>query len=100
MPSAELGQLGGQLLAHVLVAPGGLGVAADDEPYGVADPDFLDPHVAGDLGVAALALKGGLDLGGPGAELLADDAGVVTAAEVAAVAVAGESAVGHPLRSC
>ena len=58
----QVGQLGDELLAHVPVTFGGFGVVADDEPVGVADPHFLDPHVLGDLGVAALPGQGGLHL--------------------------------------
>jgi hypothetical protein len=55
--------LGEELFTRVLVAHRGFGVVADHEPFGVADPDLLDAHVLGDLGVAALAGQGGLDLG-------------------------------------
>ena len=55
-------QVFGESLAHGGVAGGGLGVVADHESFGAgavvgtaarADPDFLDPQVAGDLTEAA-----------------------------------------------
>ena len=55
----RLGQRGQQPLAHRSVAVGLLGVVADNEPLVVADLDFLDAQVVGDLLVAALPLKGG-----------------------------------------
>ncbi|MGO4752195.1 hypothetical protein AB4212_26900 [Streptomyces sp. 2MCAF27] len=84
-------ELGDELFAYVLVTGGGLGVVTDHEPLGVGDPHFFDPHVLGDLAVAALAGQGSLHLRTAGAEFLADDIGVVALAEVAAVAFAGES---------
>ena len=48
------GELGDKLFAYVLVAGGGFGVVTDHEPFGVGDPYLLDPHVLGDLAVAAL----------------------------------------------
>ena len=67
------------------VAAGGFGVEADHEPLMVADPDFLDPHVRGDFGVAALAGQRGGDLGRSGAQFLPDDVVVITRSQVAAV---------------
>jgi hypothetical protein len=56
--------VGQQLLAHVLVPLGGFGVVADDEPVaGVVEGDFLDLHVVGDGGVAALPGQGLLRFG-------------------------------------
>lgn len=55
-------ELGDELFAYVLVTGGGFGVVADHEPFGVGDPHLLDPHVLGDLAVAALAGQGGLHL--------------------------------------
>src|SRR3954469_19183704 len=78
------------------VAGGGVGVVADHEPLCVGDLHFLDPHVLADLGVAALAGQGGLDLWGVRAELLPDDGGVITLSQVAAVGLGGEPAVGDP----
>src|SRR6266540_2649220 len=46
----------------------------------VADADFLDPQVVGDVLVAALAGQGGGGLGRAGAQLLADDVVVVAGA--------------------
>ena len=80
----------------MLVTDRGFGVVTDDEPFGVADPHLLDTHVPGDVLVAALPGQGLLDLGGCGAELLADDVGVGAAAQVAAVGLGGEAAVGDP----
>src|SRR5512133_2638215 len=65
-------------------------------PLGVRHPDFLDPHVPRDLGVAALPGEGGFDLRGLGAQLLADDVGVIALAQVAAVVLGAEPAVGDP----
>src|SRR6266540_3368438 len=62
------------------VTLGGVGVVADDEPLVVADADFLDPQVVGDVLVAALAGQGGGGLGRAGAQLLADDVVVVAGA--------------------
>ena len=67
-------------LAAILVAGGAVGVVADHEPLGLGDPDFLDPHVVGDLGVAALARQRGLDLRGVRPQLLPDDVGVIALA--------------------
>jgi len=71
--------------AHMGVAAGGLGVEADHEPFMVADPHFLDAHVPGDIGVAALAGQRGLDLGRSGAQFLPDDVVVIPRSQVAAV---------------
>ncbi|MEV7971430.1 hypothetical protein AB0O34_36365, partial [Sphaerisporangium sp. NPDC088356] len=80
----------------MLVAFGGFGVVADREPFGVGDPHLLDPHVPGDLAVAALPGQGGLHLRAAAAEFLSDDVGAISLAEVAAVAFAGESPAGDP----
>src|SRR6266511_4009857 len=74
------------------VTLGGVGVVADDEPLVVADADFLDPQVVGDVLVAALAGQGGGGLGRAGAQLLADDV-VVVAVAVAVAVVAGRVGV-------
>ena len=58
---------------------------ADDEPLGLADPHLLDPQVAGNLLVAALALQGGGRFGRAGAQPLPDDVVVVATPQVAAV---------------
>src|SRR6266545_4341171 len=60
----HVGQPGEQPLADVCVAVGGLGVVADDEPFVVAEVDFLDAQVAGHDLVAALPGQGGGGLGG------------------------------------
>jgi len=108
---AQPGPLGGgQLVAagdHLLqlgehpgpnrrVALGGLGVEADDEPLGVGDAHFLDPQVLRDVLVAALPGQGGVRLGGPGAQLLADDVMAVPGPQVPAVLGGGEAPVGDP----
>ncbi len=81
----------------MLVASGGFGVVADDEPVTrVVDFDFLDLHVVGDGGVAALAGQGRFDLGRAGAQLLADDVVPAAALQVAAVVGGGEPTVGDP----
>ena len=76
----QLVELRDQLGADVRVAGRGVGVVADDEPLGVGHPDFLDPHVLADVGVAALPRQGGLDLRGVRPQLLADDVGVIALA--------------------
>ena len=95
-PGDQLLELGEQLGTDVRVALGAVGVVADHEPFGVGDLHLLDPHVLRDGGVAALARQGGLDLRAVGAELLADDVGVIALAQVAAVGIGGEPAVGDP----
>jgi len=67
------------------IAAGGFGVEADHEPFMVADPHLFDPHVPGDVCVAALAGQRGLDLGRSGAQFLPDDVMVITRSQVAAV---------------
>ena len=92
----QLLELGDQLLADVGVALRGVGVVADHEPLGVRHLHFLDPHVVGDVGVAALPRQCGLDLRAVGAQLLPDDVGVIALSQVAAVMFGGEPAVGDP----
>ena len=74
------------------------GVVADHEPVaGVVDGHFLDLHVVGDVGVAALAGQGGLRTSAAvGAQLLADDVVPAGSLQVAAVLGGGEPAVGDP----
>jgi hypothetical protein len=88
-------ELGDELAADDRVPLGLGGVEAQHEPVIGTDVHFLDLHVVLDNGVAALPGQGGPDLGGPGAELLADD---VPAAlhQGAAVLLRGEAAVGDP----
>jgi len=59
----EFGELGDQPGSGGRVAVGGVGVEADDEPFILADADFLDPEVVADLLVAALPGEGLVRLG-------------------------------------
>ena len=80
---------------HHLVAPGTLGVVADDEAIG-ADADLLHPKVPGNLAVAAGARQRRLGLCRVRAQALADDAVATPALEVAPVLRRVEAPVEKP----